>query len=176
MIVTRAATVADAVAISALLEANGAARGGALFGEWPVEVVTRWIEVGGLVVVAVEGDRLLGALFTCGKAWVTAPPAVAMLRAWPGAPDAYVYGPVCIDKAARGQGVLEAMYADLVARWPEREAILFIKTGNGPSLRAHQRLGMAEVARFTLGNEVFLVFSNKRRRRTVADSVTELSS
>lgn len=161
MIATRPAIVADAVAISALLEANGAARGGALFGEWPVDVVKRWVEVGGLIVVAVDGERLLGAMFTCGKDWVTAPPAVAMLRAWPGAADAYVYGPVCVDGAARGQGVLEAMYADLVARRPDREAILFIKASNEPSLRAHRRLGMAEVARFTLGPEVFLVLSNK---------------
>ncbi|MEW6644096.1 MAG: N-acetyltransferase [Pseudomonadota bacterium] len=161
MITTRPATVADAAAISALLETNGAARGGTLFGEWPVEVVTRWIEAGGLIVVAHDGARLAGALFTCDKDWVSAPPAVAMLRAWPGRPDAYVYGPVCIDQAARGQGVLEAMYADLVVRWPDREAILFIKASNGPSLRAHQRLGMAEVARFTIGSEVFLVFSSK---------------
>ncbi|MGO4715615.1 GNAT family N-acetyltransferase [Bradyrhizobium sp. 2TAF24] len=161
MIVTRPATAADAAAISTLLEANGAARGGALFGDWPVEVVARWIDVAGLVVVAVDGARLLGALFTCGRDWVTAPPAVAMLQAWPGQPDAYVYGPVCVDQAARGQGVLEAMYADLVARWPGREAILFIKASNAPSLRAHQRLGMAEVACFTLRGEVFLVLSSK---------------
>jgi len=161
MIVTRPAIAADAAAISALLEANGAARGGALFGEWPVEVVARWIDVGGLILVAWDGGYLVGALFTCEKDWVSAPPAVAMLRAWPGQPDAYVYGPVCIDRAARGQGVLEAMYADLVARRPGREAILFIKASNGPSLRAHQRLGMAEVARFTLRGEVFLVFSSE---------------
>jgi L-amino acid N-acyltransferase YncA len=86
---------------------------------------------------------------------------VAMLKAWPGSADAYVYGPVCIDQAARGQGMLEALYADVVARLPDREAILFIKASNTRSLLAHGRLGMVQVANFTLGGEVFIVLSTR---------------
>ena len=84
-----------------------------------------------------------------------------MLKAWPGNADAYVYGPVCIDQAARGQGVLEALYAHVVARLPEREAILFINASNTRSLQAHGRLGMVQVANFTLGGEVFIVLSTR---------------
>jgi L-amino acid N-acyltransferase YncA len=159
MIETRPATIEDAERISELLTANASDRGGALYGDWSIGVVTKWITNGSLIVVAMDGPNLVGALFTSEKAQASAPPVVAMLKAWPGSADAYVYGPVCIDQAARGQGMLEALYADVVARLPDREAILFIKASNTRSLLAHGRLGMVQVANFTLGGEVFIVLS-----------------
>lgn len=161
MITTRLATLDDAEPISALLTANAADRGGTLYGDWSVAVVSGCIAVGQLIIVAMNGARLAGVLFTSETARASAPPVVAMLKAWPGRADAYVYGPVCIDQAARGQGVLQALYADLVARRPGREAILFIKANNPRSLQAHAKLGMTEVARFTLDDEVFVVLSDK---------------
>ena len=113
--------------------------------------VTKWIDGGALVVVGMDGARLIGALLTSERAQASAPPVVAMLKAWPGSADAYVYGPVCVDQAARGLGVLEAMYAHAVALLPGREAVLFIKANNTRSLQAHARLGMRQVANFTLG-------------------------
>ena len=74
------------------------------------------IASGQLIIVAMDGARLLGVLFTLETARALAPPVRAMLAAWPGSADAYVYGPVCIDEAARGKGVLEALHADLVKR------------------------------------------------------------
>ena len=94
------------------------------------------IASGQLIIVAMDGARLLGVLFTLETARALAPPVRAMLAAWPGSADAYVYGPVCIDEAARGKGVLEALHADLVNRRPGREAILFIKANNPRSLHA----------------------------------------
>jgi L-amino acid N-acyltransferase YncA len=161
MIETRPATIEDAERISELLTANASERGGALYGDWSIGVVTKWITDGSLIVVAMDGPKLVGALFTSEKAQASAPPVVAMLKAWPGSADAYVYGPVCIDQAARGQGMLEALYADVVARLPDREAILFIKASNTRSLLAHGRLGMVQVANFTLGGEVFIVLSTR---------------
>ena len=160
MIETRAATIEDAEPISALLTANAPGRGGALHGEWPIGVVTKWIEGGALVVVAIDGPKLAGVLFTSEKAQASAPPVVAMLKAWPGSADAYVYGPVCVDQAARGLGVLEAMYGHAVASLPGREAVLFINAGNTRSLKAHARLGMVQVASFTLGEQAFIVLSS----------------
>jgi L-amino acid N-acyltransferase YncA len=161
MIETRRATIEDAEPISALLTANSPSRGGALHGEWPIGMVRAWIESGALIVVAMNGPKLVGALLTSERAQASAPPVVAMLQAWPGGADAYVYGPVCIDQAARGLGVLEAMYADVVARLPGREAVLFINAGNARSLKAHARLGMVEVANFRLGEQAFIVLSNR---------------
>ena len=163
MIETRPATIEDAEPVSALLTANAPGRGGALHGEWPIGVVTKWIESGALVVVAMDGPKLAGVLFTSEKAQASAPPVVAMLKAWPGSADAYVYGPVCVDQAARGLGVLEAMYAHALACLPGREAVLFINAGNTRSLKAHARLGMVQVANFTLGEQAFIVLSSRNQ-------------
>src|ERR1700712_2546551 len=127
---TRPATLSDVERISALLLANAADRGGALYGDWSVAVVEECISSGQLIIIAIDGADLLGVLFTSEKACASAPPVLAMLKAWPGSADAYVYGPVCIDQAARGKGVLEALHAELVTRRPGREAILFIKANN----------------------------------------------
>ena len=161
MIETRTATIEDAKRISTLLTANSSDRGGALYGDWSIGVVTKWISDGTLIIVAMNGSKLAGVLFTSEKAQASAPPVVAMVKAWPGSADAYVYGPVCVDQAARGLGVLEALYAQVAARLPDREAILFINANNIRSLRAHGRLGMTRVANFTLGGEVFIVLSNR---------------
>jgi hypothetical protein len=160
MIETRAARIEDSELISALLTANAPGQGGALHGEWPISVVTKWIESGALVVVAMDGPKLVGVLFTSEKDQASAPPVVAMLKAWPGSADAYVYGPVCVDQAARGLGVLEALYVQAVARLPGREAVLFINASNTRSLKAHARLGMVQVADFTLGEQAFVVLSS----------------
>jgi len=160
-ITTRPAVIDDAEAISALLTANTSGQGGALYGDWSVGVVTNWIAAGALIIVATEGAWLAGVLFTSEKAQASAPPVLAMLQAWPGNADAYVYGPVCIDHAWRGKGVLEALYEDLVARMPNREAVLFINASNTRSLQAHARLGLTPVAGFRLGGELFIVLSNR---------------
>lgn len=159
MITTRLATPDDVEAISALLTANAADRGGMLLGDWSIGVVRECLDAGQLIIVATGAAGLLGVLFTEDKARASAPPVVAMFRAWPGSDDAYGYGPVCIDRAARGQGVLEALYRDLVTRRPGREAVLFIRADNPRSLRAHLRLGMREVAGFVLDGEDFIVLS-----------------
>jgi L-amino acid N-acyltransferase YncA len=160
MIEIRQAQIEDAARVSSLLLMNSSERGGALYGDWSIGVVTNWIASGALIVVAIDGSNLLGALFTSEKAQASAAPVVAMLRAWPGAADAYVYGPVCIDEAARGRGLLEKLFAYVTGRLPGREPILFIKANNIRSLQAHARLGLRQVANFRLGGEVFIVLSS----------------
>jgi len=161
MIRTRLATSSDADAISALLTANSADRGGLLLGHWPREAITARMARGQSIVVATgEDGRLLGALLTSEKGFDDAPPVLAMLKAWPGSPDAYVYGPVCVSQDARGLGVLDALYATLQTQFPGREAILFIREDNPRSLTAHLRLGMREVARYEFGCTVFIVLSD----------------
>ncbi|WP_315834786.1 N-acetyltransferase [Bradyrhizobium prioriisuperbiae] len=161
MITTRPATPDDVETISALLTANAADHGGMLLGDWSAGVIMDWLDAGQLIIVATSEAGLIGALLTEDKVHVSAPPVVAMFRAWPGGDDAYGYGPVCIDRAARGQGVLEALYRDLVARRPDREAVLFIRADNPRSLSAHLRLGMREVAGFVLDGEDFIVLSTR---------------
>ncbi|QOZ33299.1 GNAT family N-acetyltransferase [Bradyrhizobium sp. CCBAU 53421] len=162
MIETRLATLSDAEAIAALLMANAGDRGGMLLGQWPREVIERRIAGGQSIIIATSDEGgLLGALLTSEKGFDAAAPVQAMLKAWPGGPDAYVYGPVCVSADARGLGVLEALYARLQATFPGREAILFIREDNPRSLKAHLRLGMREVARYDFDGKVFIVLSDR---------------
>ena len=115
MIEIRQAKIEDAVRVSSLLMTNSSERGGALYGDWSIGVVTKWITGEALIAFAIDGSKLLGVLFTSEKAQASAEPVVKMLRAWPGTADAYVYGPVCIEEAARGQGVLESLFEYVAA-------------------------------------------------------------
>jgi GNAT superfamily N-acetyltransferase len=166
----RVATQLDVEAVSTLLVANSAEHGGQLYGNWSVGVVKEWIDNNALTLLAVSDWALLGVLFASEKWQVSAPVALATLKAWPGGNDAYVYGPVCIAPEARGRGVLQALYRELICRRPGREAILFIRRGNIPSLRAHAKLGMIEVASFALGDDEFVVLST---RPSAANAVQE---
>jgi hypothetical protein len=162
MIKTRLAEPPDVESISALLTANAGERGGMLLGQWPPDVIERRISNGQLIVIATDDEGgLLGALLTSEKEFDEAPPVQAMLKAWPGQADAYIYGPVCISREARGRGVLEALHAKLREARAGREAILFIREDNPRSLKAHLRLGMREVARYDLKGERFIVLSDK---------------
>jgi GNAT superfamily N-acetyltransferase len=162
----RQADIEDAVRLSSLLMANSSEGGGPLYGDWSIGVVTKWITSGAVIAIAIDDSKLIGVLFTFEKAQASAAPVVAMLRAWPGTADAYVYGPICIDESARGQGVLERLFAYVVGRLPGREAILFIKANNTRSLQAHAKLGMRQVANFELGGEVFIVLSSENAGRS----------
>jgi ribosomal protein S18 acetylase RimI-like enzyme len=156
-VITRRADLADAEEISNLLTANSVGRGGALVGDWSVAALSNRLETAPIVVIAVEAGGIIGVLLTAEKDQPSSREVTAMLVAWPGDADAYVYGPVCIDPAYRGHGVLEALYAALLAHMPAREGILFINRKNTRSIRAHTKLGMQEVASFRCDDEDFLV-------------------
>jgi predicted GNAT family acetyltransferase len=68
---------------------------------------------------------------------------------------------VCIADSERGQGLLAKLYAALQRHYHGREAILFIRRDNAASLRAHERLGMHEVAGFALDGVDYAVFSDR---------------
>jgi predicted GNAT family acetyltransferase len=82
-----------------------------------------------------------------------------MLRAWPGADDAYAYGSVCIAAEERGRGVAAAMFAALRALLPGREGVLFIRSDNAASIRAHAKMGMRQVATFEHDRAAILVLT-----------------
>ncbi|NWB91232.1 GNAT family N-acetyltransferase [Pseudomonas agarici] len=155
------ATAADIEGIAQLLQANSPSQGGSLTGEFPLDKVRQMALGAAPVVVASRDDTIVGVLFSAAKDIHPAPPSIqAMLRAWPGTPDAYVYGPACIATTERGQGLLPRLYAQLQQHYPGREAILFIRRDNDASLRAHERLGMREVAGFILEGDEYAVLSD----------------
>lgn len=161
MHVIRLATLADLEGIAQLLQENAPSQGGSLTGEFPTEKVAAMLSAAICTVVAVREDKLVGVLFsTDAHRLADAPPVQAMLRAWPGSPGAYVYGPVCVAQTERGTGLPRKLYASLRQALSGREAILFIREDNAASLTAHLRLGMREVASFTLDGLAYSVLSD----------------
>jgi GNAT superfamily N-acetyltransferase len=142
------ATLADIDGILALQEVNLPEHGGLLSARLP----RAWFEkaLGDLpIIVARQGCSVVGYLVSASRTTVAdVPVIVAMLRAYPGADDAYCYGPVCVAAEQRGQGLAAAMFKELRAALPGREGILLIRTDNAASLRAHARMGMRQVAKF----------------------------
>jgi len=153
------ATAPDIADILDLQDRNLAERGGAL----STGFSRAWFEgvIAAMpVILARRAGRLAGYLVSSPLAIYGQVAIVqAMLRAYPGAPDAYVYGPICVDETERGRGLAGLLFADLRARLPGREGVLFIRRDNAPSLRAHARMGMREVGAFEHGGFSFAVLS-----------------
>jgi L-amino acid N-acyltransferase YncA len=160
------ATREDVGAILDLQERNLASRGGSL----SVPFSQAWFETAcadGQVIVAKRSGSVLGYLvFSTFAAQAHVPLVQAMLKAYPGTPDAYNYGPVCVAASERGRGLAGAMFAELRRRQPGREGIAFIRRDNAASLLAHKKMGMQEVAEFSHGEVEFAVVAYGRRSLT----------
>jgi L-amino acid N-acyltransferase YncA len=149
----------DVDGVLALQEANQAEHGGTLSARMPRAFFAAAPD-GMPVIVARREDRVVGFLVSSPKhPPPDAPIMRAMLRAWPGSDDAYVYGPVCVAAEERGRGVAAAMFAALRGLLPGREGVLFIRSDNAASLRAHAKMGMRQVASFEHGGARLLVLT-----------------
>lgn len=153
------ATDSDLDGILELQAANQIARGGMLSVELPRLRIVEMMDNMPLIV-ARRKERITGFLMATSRTMNAELPVIrAMFSAYPGAKDAYVYGPVCVDPTQRGKGLAGAMFAELRRLECGREGVLFIRTDNEASLRAHRRMGMQEVAKFVLNGADFTVFS-----------------
>jgi len=84
----------------------------------------------------------------------------ATLDAYPTrAPDAYVYGPICIDAQERGRGLARLLFEELKRLRPGREGVLFIRRDNDASIKAHRKMGIKEVSSFSYGGIEHVVLS-----------------
>ena len=112
------------------------------------------------LIVARRGGRIVAFLMNGTREMNDDVPIIrAMLDAYPGTSDAYVYGPICVSEEERGKGLAQAMFAELRRLEPGREGVLFIRRDNPRSLRAHTKMGMREVADFVVDGKDFVVLS-----------------
>jgi predicted GNAT superfamily acetyltransferase len=150
---------ADLGGILELQAANQAEKGGSLSASLPRSRIVAMISEMPLIVARRNG-RIIGFLMTSTRAMNADIPIIrTMLAAYPYADDAYVYGPICVDGEERGKGLAQAMFAELRRLQPDREGILFIRRDNTASLRAHEKMGMHEVASFEFRGVDHAVFS-----------------
>jgi len=152
-----AAAPDDIAGILDLQESNLREHGGALSFRFSRD----WFEAairGMPVLVARDAGKVVGyVVSTSMAAQAHVPIIAAMLRAYPGAPDAYNYGPICVAESHRRRGLALALFEALRARLPGREAVSFIRADNAASRRAHCKMGMREAAAFDVGGVAYLV-------------------
>jgi len=136
------ATADDIAGILDLQERNLQERGGMLLVRFSYE----WFKAALSdmpIIVARRAGRVVGYLVSSSlTSQGHSPPIQAMLKAYPGAPGAYAYGPICVAESERGRGLATALFSALRSRLKGREGITFIRRDNTPSLQAHARMGM----------------------------------
>jgi predicted GNAT superfamily acetyltransferase len=153
------ATEHDLDGILELQAANQLERGGLLSVELPRARVTAMMQEMPLIVARRDG-RIVAFLVNSTRQMNDDVPIIrAMLDAYPGESNAYVYGPICVSEAERGKGMAQALFAELRRLEPGREGILFIRSDNAASLRAHAKMGMREVAGFVFNGLDHVVLS-----------------
>lgn len=154
------ATGKDVTEIVNLMNSVQRSGGAGLSQTMPADLVRDFVETMPCVIVR-RDERLLGALIVHRKPRgnEAGPVTAAMLRAYPGDGDAYVYGPVAVVPSERGRGIAQRMFAYLRTILPGREGILFISPHNAASVRAHEKMGAVTVGRFTANGNEFLVLS-----------------
>lgn len=113
------------------------------------------------LLVARRDRRILGFLVcSTTDAMDDVPIVRATLDAYPTrAPDAYVYGPICIDAQERGRGLARLLFEELKRLRPGREGVLFIRRDNDASITAHRKMGMKEVSSFSYAGIDHVVLS-----------------
>ena len=160
---------ADVAGIHALMTANVAANGGSLSASFAPEQIVAMLNALPLIV-ARRKEEVVGFLMTSEREKAdTIPILRAMLEAYPGADDAYVYGPICVAAMQRGRRLAHGMFAELRRHLPAREGILFVRRDNAASLRAHARMGMREVAEFDFRDCAHAVFAYAGEPAPAAD-------
>ena len=153
------ATEIDLDGIMELQAANQPERGGTLSASLPRSRIANMIRALPLIVARRSG-RVAGFLMSSTREMNADVPIIgAMLAAYPGATDAYVYGPICVSAEERGKGLAQAMFAELRRLLPGREGILFIRRDNHASLHAHARMGMHVAAAFVFDGNDYVALS-----------------
>ena len=149
----------DIAGILALQDANQPERGGALsarLSRAQLEAMLADLPL----LVARRGEGIVGYLLAASRTTVAEVPIVrAMLAAYPGKPDAYVYRPIVVAETERGRGLAQKLFESLRTRLPGREGILFIRADNSASLRAHEKMGVVPRCTFRQNDREYVVLS-----------------
>jgi predicted GNAT superfamily acetyltransferase len=154
------ATPADVPGIFELQQKNLISNGGALIHSWSPDWFETCLKETPIIVVRRGGKVVAYLVSSTPQAQMDLNAIVATVKAYPGGPGAYLYGPVCVAESERGQGLPAAMFAALRAQLPGREAITFIRAANTASRKAHAKLGMREVAETKAGDIDLIVLSH----------------
>lgn len=170
-IIIKLANLNDLEGIVKLQAANQKSKGGTLSGELDASQIEEMMK-DMPQIVALVNDEIVGFLLTTSQAVHkkrNVPIVDAMFKSYPGNLYSYIYGPVCVSKTQRGNGLAQLMFQELLVQKPNREGILFIQNDNEASLRAHEKMGIKKVGNFNFNDKNFTVYaylfsSNERKK------------
>ena len=134
----------------------------------------------GLFIGLKDGDLVAYVMAASWQFWSAWPMFAHMIKSLPelhylgqalSIDNSYQYGPVCIDKAVRGAGVLEAIFDFSRAAMAKRYPILvtFVNRNNPRSYHAHTRkLVLAVIQEFEFNNNHYyeLVYDTSKKCET----------
>lgn len=154
------ATADDVDGILALQAENQPERGGTLSAALPRERIAAMVAGPMPVIVARRAGHVVGYVIAAEPREVRHIPIIAAtLQTYRGDDAAYVYGPICVAATERGRGLAQRLFEALRSRLPGREGVLFIREDNGPSLRAHEKMGMRRVGTFDFAGAAIAVLA-----------------
>lgn len=155
------ATIQDLDGIIELQKANQTSQGGTLSGQLTADQIQEMM-IDMPQIIAVTDNEIVSFLLTTSQTVNNkrkVPIVDAMSASYSGSDDSYIYGPICVSQNQRGKGLAQLMFQELLRLEPNREGILFIKSDNEASLKAHEKMGMNKVSRFTFNDANFDVFA-----------------
>ena len=155
------ATQSDLAGILKLQSENQSSQGGSLSAELKPEQIQEMMS-DMPQIVALVNNEVVGFLLTTSQAVNkkrNVPIVDVMFTSYSGNSDSYIYGPVCVSNTQRGKGLAQLMFKELLNQVPNREGVLFIKSDNESSLRAHEKMGIKKVSSFVFNNASFDVFA-----------------
>ena len=154
------ATHDDIADILTLQEENLPENGGML----SVRLPHQWFEAALAqmpVVLARKDGQVVGYLVASTLSSQAHVPIIqSMMRAYSPVPDAYLYGPICVAASERGRGLPAQLFATQRRLLANRPCFTFIRRDNPVSLRAHEKIGMHEVAEFAHDGSAIVVVAS----------------
>jgi L-amino acid N-acyltransferase YncA len=151
------ATPNDVPAILNLQAQNLRSNGGALSVRFSGEWFEKAIAEMPIVVAHVDGNVVGYVVSTPLTAQAHEPIIQAMLRAYPGSTGPYNYGSIYVAENHRGRGLAVAMFKESRGQLPGREGCTFIRADNAISRKVHIKMGMQEVAEFSVNDNAYIV-------------------
>lgn len=138
------------------------------------------------IFIALKDDHLAGFLINQTMEFAVQSPLItAMVKRFPdiqykGRPlssfRTFMYGPVCVDKKYRGQGILEGLYGIMLkaVQGQYDVGVAFVSDNNPHSFYAHRdKLGMNVVDEFRFNNQKYytLVFAQGHREQNTDENM-----
>ncbi|MFI5610122.1 GNAT family N-acetyltransferase [Amycolatopsis sp. NPDC051903] len=170
-ILVRKAGPADRPAVLALLDgarglglspAERAAQG-FVQGSFDEEKLARFETTTGVYLAEDDGSELAGVALTSPAEGADGGPprlTIETARAAGLTDGVFLYGPVAVDPAHRGQGVVRRLLAGVAEHLAGYEAgVLFVERANEKSLAVHTHLGMTLLGDYTVAGRAYAVFS-----------------